>query len=235
MTADIGPPPALPGHRDSYWLRVHAEQTTDVLRRRIELFDAAGQPLARALVPRRGRSIVVETAVPTVVTPVTIAIRRLFPLTGRVDIVDTQTGARLGGTSRLGVVRRADGRVVGRFRDARTTRSFLGEGVFTVILAFFIGGSDSDAGTSASELRWIVDDRTRGELTRAQWPFGPEQPPVPRAQRTGIARFIPERLSRALRGLADAPTWKLELEAQTSDDGRLTLAAAIFAVELSRW
>src|SRR5690606_11249793 len=113
------------------------------LRRRIELFDAAGAPLATALVPRRGRRITVESLEPTVIPPVDITISRLFPLTGRVDITDARSGARLGITSRLGVVRHPDGRVLGRFRDARTMRSYLGEGVVTIALGIIIGGSDS--------------------------------------------------------------------------------------------
>jgi hypothetical protein len=235
MSAGTGHLSEPPGARSCYWLRVHTEPTGSVLRRRIELFEAAGVPLMTVLVPRRGHTITVEPAEADAMPAVTITVRRLFALTGRVDINDTRTGARLGGTSRLGVVRRADGRVLGRFRDARSMRSFFGEGVFTILLALFIGGDDSDGGTSASTLRWMVDGQVRGQLSREGWPFGPDRPPVPRAQRRGLARFIPERVARLLRSLGEAPAWKLELDPQSSGDERLTLAAAIFAVELSRW
>lgn len=164
-----------------------------------------------------------------------ITIRRLFPLTGRVDITDARSGARLGITSRLGVVRHPDGRVLGRFRDARTMRSYLGEGVLTIVLGIIFGGSDSDGGTSPTGLRWVVDGEDRGELRQSGWPFAPTREPIPRAERSWIQRLIPERVATVLRRIGEAPCWKLEHDALAPDDARLTLAAAVVSVELSRW
>ncbi len=212
------------------WFRVRSEVRGSRRGRAFEVFDRSGTPIASAWAEPWAREIAVggETV---------LRRRRLFPLTGRVDIVDAATGAALGRTGRGGVVRDADDRELGRFRDARTARDFLGEGLFDLFGAILTGGDGSSSTPSgATGYVWRVAGRPRGRLYRAPWPFaGAEASMVAHERRSWLARLVPERLARLLRRVGHDPTWVLELEGVGAAEQRLVLAAAVFAIELSHW
>jgi hypothetical protein len=211
-----------------FWFRVRSEMRGKARGRVVAVHDASGAPVASAWIDRTSRAFVVEPGL--VVTR-----RRLFPLTGRVDITSTD-GEVIGRTNRSGVVRDASGREVGRFRDARSMRSFFSQGFFEIIFAIITGVETSDAGPSGpTGLVWKVAGVPRGGLRRTPWPFGHDEPATPRRQRSWRARLLPERFRRFLRELSRDPTWVLELDAPEAIDPRLTLGSAIFAIELSQW
>jgi hypothetical protein len=216
--------------RTTYWFRVRSEVRGTARGRAIEVHDASGAFIREAWADRMARAIVVGD-------DVVITRRRMFPLTGRVDIADAARGTILGRTSRGGVVRDAAGRELGRFRDARSLKSFLGEGFFDILVAIFTGGDASSTGGSGpTGYRWRVAGVERGHLVRAPWPFGDEpEVVVPRAERPWFARWVPERIARFLRTLTRPPVWTLEVDDLARDEMRVVVAGAIFAIELSHW
>lgn len=225
------------------WIRVQSRRTDRPRGRDLELYDEHGALLASARTSHTSRLIEVVLdplgQSPHADTALALRLerRRLFPLTGRVDVRDAVSGEELGRTSRAGTVRRRDGSIIGRFRNARRLRGFVGESLFDIGVAILTGGEASGSEPSRpTGFDWIVAAQNRGRLVRAKWPFEDEADrPVPRERRPWIARWIPDRVAAFLRSLSRTPCWRLELESLPSSERRLAIAGALFAVELAHW
>ena len=181
-------------------------------RRPIPVADASGQPI------------------------LTLERRRSFPLTGRVDVRAAASGPPLGIVRRNGRYEDALGRPAGAFRDARSIRGRTHEALFIGLLDTVLGDGGSEV-SGPSGYVWLAEGRPAGTLRREPLPFS--QPPVTLSGIPArLARVVPERMRRRFRTLVGPTGWKLERLPEApvvAADPRLTLAAALFAIELSYW
>jgi hypothetical protein len=159
-----------------------------------------------------------------------------FPLTGRYDLFELPSRERLGVLNRSGRFRDARGRVVGRFRDARTLRDHLGEGAFEMAFELLLGDGQSEAtGSGPTGFVLLLDGRPAGALSQSRLPFHPSPPPE---VELGPAR-------RALRSVLPGDAlferrppmgWRLALVPDAPVvDSSLLVSAALLAIEISRW
>lgn len=202
--------------------------------RDLTVYDATGRPLLVARAFIWGRDIVVreggESAAPLLV----LRRRRLFPLTGKVDVLEAPSGRRLGLLHRRGRVWDANGTLVGRFADARTFRRMAAESVVEGIGTAIVGG-DATSGRSPDGYTYTQRDRVAGGLARAPLPFDVVRASSPAPLIARIARFLPSKFGAALEGRR-THGWRFDRSAVRADeDPRLSVAAALFTVELSQW
>lgn len=214
---------------------MHRDQREGRACRVIEVHDARGELRLRGIAFPWRREIAVNPVDDRPDAGFVIRRRRLFPLTGKLDLLERRGGGRLGVLSRSGRVLGPGGRDLGRFRDARSLRDWGGEALVELVGAIVSGVEGGDPGRMPQERRWILGRREQGRLQRASWPFAnpSEETPLPAR---GLARFLPPRVSRLLRGLGDPRTWRFDwLPLGEGGDPRMPVAAAVWAVELSHW
>lgn len=163
--------------------------------------------------------------------------RRSFPLTGRYDVLGP-AGERLGVVTRSGRFFDADRTRLGRFRDARSMREHVGEGVLTMVVEGIIAG-ESAAGIGPGASAYVVtleNGLPPGRLARERLPFTPDDEPVrePGRLARGIRRVLPRRAADKLleRG---SHGWILELPDTGDLSHPLLLAGAILAIEIALW
>jgi hypothetical protein len=168
--------------------------------------------------------------------------RLLFPFNGKVDVYDERR-ARIGTVSRSGWFRAVDARTEGRFRDARSLSERGREAVLLGVLDAVSGGEGTVADASvASGFVWLVGNTPVGTLARAELPFTTQTASAPANATPAPPGLSVARLSRMGRRLGRlvgyrAPQgWKLERVAATAPaDALLVTAAALFAIELTKW
>jgi hypothetical protein len=162
-----------------------------------------------------------------------------FPLTGRYDLFELPSRERLGFLNRSGRFRDAHGRVVGRFRDARTLRDHLGEGAFEIAFELLLGDGQSEAtGSGPTGFVLLLDGKPAGALSQARLPFYPSPPPEtePGPARRALRSVLPRRLGEALFERRPPVGWRLALASDAPPvDARLLVGAALLAIEISRW
>lgn len=192
--------------------------------------DEAGVPLLTARAFNWSRDVVV---VNPDATPVLMLRRsRLFPLTGRVAVLELPSMARIGTVRRNGVFSDAAGRTLGRFRDARPARERARESLIQATCdALLTAGESVPSGPNS--FGFEMDGAAQGTLMSAKLPFTAEPAIIP-PRLEPLARWLPERARRALRSFAAPRGWKFH-RSRTTDDPRMHIAAALFAIELSRW
>lgn len=199
------------------------------------LYDTAEKPLlaARAFIWRRDIAVlsVDEPARPVLL----LRRRRSFPLTGKVDVYDAPGRRRLGVVSRSGRFVDAEGREVGRFRDARSMRWRALEGIVASMVEAMLDGSDSMV-SGPSGYVFTLGGRAAGTLSQTRLPFETEPVREPGVAAGVFQRLMPARARRLLPDRGRPRGWKLERAApELQCDPRLYVAAALFAVELSYW
>lgn len=220
---------------ETRWIRVRRESRDGKACRVIAVHDATGAPELEAVAFTWQRDIVVLPAESARIAGFTIRRRRLFPLTGALDVVDVRDGRRLGILFRSGRVADATGQPQGRFRDARTAGDRAGETAFEFVGAIVTGTEGGDPGRMPAEQRWLVGGREQGRLMRVRWPFAAARED-PAAGTRGLARFLPSKLSAFLRSASEPTTWRFDwTPLELPVDPRLPVAAAVWAVELSHW
>lgn len=199
--------------------------------------DAVGTALLSVRAFVWGRDMVARDAV-TRAPMLLVRRRRLFPLTGRVDVLEPAAGRRIGTLHRSGRFVDASGRALGRFRDARSLREKTGESVFQAALEALLDGDGSSSYPSGPEgYVWIgPDGAVAGTLARRMLSFAPgsdnDHAPIPAGLRAAVAA----RVRGLVRGLTAPRGWLLERAAPPAGaDPLLVTGAALFAVELSRW
>jgi hypothetical protein len=159
--------------------------------------------------------------------------RRSFPLSGRYDVM--QGGTRIGVITRTGRIRDADGNTIARFRDARSLKEHVGEGVLTMVVEGMLGG-DSGAGVGPGPSGYVLmgKESVLGTLRRGRLPFTVDEPP---AEPRRVVRAV-ERVRRVLRvksGARHPSGWTLELPDEAPIAEPLLLAAAMLAIEIALW
>lgn len=161
--------------------------------------------------------------------------RRLFPLTGRFDVLDAE-GYVLGALNRNGRVRDGRGRVIGTFRDDRRFTREVALGAAEALANVVAGLDGTSAARGPTGYVWVVEGRTAGWLGRARMPTPPGGQRIVGAGEP--ARAAPLRWARkiaAALGRPEAPpAWKF-VRSHAVGDERLLDAAAICAIELTYW
>jgi hypothetical protein len=194
-----------------------------------------GQTLLDARAFNWGRDIVVQAGDPAKPCLV-LRRRRSFPITGRVDLLEMPAGRRIGVLSRSGRFHDAEGRLAGRFQDARSAGSRTREGLIVGLLDAAFGGDGTQSDISSpSGFLYTLGGAQAGTLSRARLPFSTEAMDQPKSARS-LVRFLPKRLTDALRAPSTPKGWRLERTSiPPREDPRLSIAAALFAIELSHW
>lgn len=204
--------------------------------------DTAGTPLLTAHTTTWSREITVRHPNDPGGVVLVIRRRRAFPLTGLADVIDATRPRELGTLHRDGRVRDATGIVVGRFTDARSLRRRTAEGLIEGLGTAIVGGDDSGpVGTNAYV--YTSGSEVVGHLVREKLPFTlpePSQASTPWS-RLGrfiprLGRFAPQRWRERVADRMRPSGWRLERTMPAPDeDPRLSVAGAIFTVELNRW
>lgn len=202
--------------------------------RDLTVYDAMGTPLLVARAFTWGRDIVVRDGGQSGAPQLLVRRRRSFPLTGKVDVLDTASERCVGLMHRNGRVWDPNGALVGRFADARSLRRRTAESVVEAVGTVIVGG-DASAGSSPSGYTYTLGNRVMGGLVRAPLPFEVEPASSPSPIAAKVARFLPSKLGAALQGRR-SHGWRFDRAAVAEgEDPRLSVAAAVFMVELSHW
>jgi hypothetical protein len=168
----------------------------------------------------------------------TLKLRRTFPLTGKIDVLDGTTQTLVGVVTRGRKFLDADERLLGRFHDAKSWKEHLAESLIDAAGQMIFGGGDGHVPPGSDRFALVMDKRTVGSLTREQLPFFPDPPRRPRFPRTEriLQRLLPRNLGRAIFALTPPVGWRLDIfEPAAVADWRLLWCAALMTVELRNW
>jgi hypothetical protein len=221
------------------WLTVRRTKENGRTARDLHVWCADGTALLTARAYNWGRDLMVYRlrAAPAAPVPfVLLRRRRLFPLTGVVDILDPAAGDRIGSVRRNGGFRSAEGNVAGRFRDARTSRGRAGEAVLAAVVDTVMSGGGGSEVSAARAFTCAVNGEHAGSLAPAVLPFEIEPTAEPAAAVRMLQRVLPQWLSLRLTLPRASRGWKLEWHhAAPGCDLRVTLAATLFTLEMHHW
>ena len=169
-------------------------------------------------------------------TPILMIRRsRIFALSGRAVVLELPAQRPIGEVGRSGRFSDSTGQMRGRFRDARSARERASESVFQAAAEALLGNGDSVASGPNSFLL-DIDGVLAGTLSYSEIPLGRNtEPAVPSRAARLASRLLPARSLKALRALTAPRGWKFHHLAPPPEDPRVQIAAALFAIELSRW
>ena len=163
--------------------------------------------------------------------------RRSFPLTGRYDVI-APPDTRLGVITRLGRIYDAAGARVGRYRDARSLKEHVGEGVLTLVMESLIAG-DAAAGNPGGPYGYVLvrDGHAPGRLARARLPFEATETPAREPGRVAgaLRRVLPRRASEAIFQRGETHGWVLDVPDAGGIAEPLLLTSALLAIEIALW
>jgi hypothetical protein len=202
--------------------------------REYEIFTSDGRALLAARSTVWGREIVV-THTPGGALALRLLRSRAFILNGRADVLAAR-GSALGAVYRSGRFRDRSGRTIGRFRDARTFRSWGGEALLQSVLDNALGAGGSDSQLSAPTAFVCAGDAGLvASLARKRLPFNAPEPGTPSDRVRAVVRLLPRGLARRLLDPGASHGWALEWAAPVHAEPLLLLGAALFTIELSHW
>lgn len=163
--------------------------------------------------------------------------RRSFPLTGRYDVHDLTAGTPIGVVTRSGRFYDASDREIGRFRDARSWKQHLREGLATAVLDALVGSEGSSDGPRCYGYVLTIGAAAAGTLARARLPFEVESPtgPPPGTIARSLRRALPKSVGDALFDRRETHAWKLDLADAHDVPEMLLLAATLLAIEMALW
>jgi len=163
--------------------------------------------------------------------------RRLFPLTGRIDVLRHPDHHLLGRFHRSGRIHGADGANLGRLRDARSLRSRAGEGLLAGALEAALGGDGNSSQLSGpSGFIWVLDGVPIGTLVRTQLPFDARDATPPSALTALGSRILPPGVRDVMARVTTPHGWRMQREAQArAFDPWLVIGGAVMAVEMAQW
>ncbi len=214
-------------HLSPLWLIVRGGTDGKRACRDFECTTADGVPIFSARAYEWGNEIVGKRPRDPLEPVFTLRQRRLFPVSGKVDILGPD-GRPLGVVQRNGQFSDAAG-VDGRFQDVRTVRGKAAESLLSALTALALGG-EAETGMPPGFM-CLVGDRPVGSLVQARAPW------LEQANAGGegrLRRVLNSSIAR-LRAVAGAEsTWKLERTNDGLVDPRVLVAAALYMVELSR-
>jgi hypothetical protein len=204
--------------------------------REYRAFDGAARPLFRARARRAPGTIHVFAPDPPGTATLVMEPRWTFPFTGKYEIRRADDGRLLGVARRNGKLSDAAGRRLARFADARSLRSFLGEGVVEMAVNAALGADgDVHGGPGSDTFMLLVDGRPAGSLRRGRLPFLVE-PPVPERQPAAWQAWIRRVLPRSWLEARPPSGWRLTLDPPAASlDRDLVVAQALLTAEISAW
>lgn len=196
--------------------------------------DEAGGTLLTARAFVWDREIVI--ADPDGVPCISICRSRIFALNGRAAVREFPSKRDLGVVTRSGTLRDSHGAVRGRFQDARSLRQRTRESLFQAAGDAVLSAGEGSVPSGPDSFVINAGGRQAGTLTYARLPFAREVEQSPPSRMSELAlRLLPSRSRNMWRSLNAPRGWKLKRSAPVETDPRLQLAAALFAIELSRW
>lgn len=213
------------------WITSRTSRVEGRRAREYELCSAAGVVALTAVSFLWGRDIVVRDTAGR--DALRLSRRRMFPLTGRVDIL-LPTGAPVGAVFRSGRCSDEHARERVRFRDARSLRERASEGLLQAAFDAMMGGEGDTLGPGPSGYVCVVGDRAIGALAVGRVPF-PEAPEPPSRIRTLTGKLLPQRVQRTLAAAGARRGWCLQFDELPAADPLLIIGAALFMVEISKW
>lgn len=167
-------------------------------------------------------------------TPCISIIRsRAFALNGRAAVRELPSTRDLGHVRRSGTFSDELGVIRGRFQDARPRRERTRETLFHAAGEALLSAGEGSVLSGPDSFVLNVAGRPAGALTYAQLPIRGEPDKAPPSRLSKLARRLPGH-SR-WRSINTPRGWRFERVATIEGDPRLQVAAAIFAIELSRW
>lgn len=170
-------------------------------------------------------------------TPCISIIRsRAFALNGRAAVRELPSKGHLGVVTRNGTFKDSRGAVRGRFQDARSLRQRTRESLFQAAGEALLSAGEGSVPSGSDSFVLNAGGRPAGTLTYAKLPFAREnEQSAPSRMSELAARLLPNRWRNMWHSINAPRGWRLERSAPLETDPRPQLAAAIFAIELSRW
>jgi hypothetical protein len=170
---------------------------------------------------------------------VTIKLRKSFPLTGKIDIVDNVRKTLQGVVTRGRKFYDHDEQLIGRFADATSWKEHFGESAFDALGQLIFGLGDADStGSNSNKFGLILGSQPAGQLRREELPFYPDPPTRTGPTATGkmMKKFLPKKIGSALFDNAPPLGWKLEVHKDAMPkDINLLLIATLMTIEINRW
>jgi hypothetical protein len=198
------------------------------------LTDEAGSTLLTARAFNWDREIVV--AYPDGSACISILRSMAFAVSGRAAVRELPSGRALGRVTRNGTFSDELGAIRGRFQDARTRRDRARESLFHAAGEALLGAGEGSMPSGPDSFVLNVAGRRAGTLSYARLPSHGKDEAAPPSHLLALAsRFLPGRSRDAWRSMNAQRGWRFERLAAIEGDPRLQVAAAIFAIELSRW
>lgn len=216
------------------WFTVRRNSVDGRACRDYEIADVTGSVLLAARAFVWGRDVTLRQPG---ATPMLLLRRsRLFAVNGRVAVLELPSRLQIGVVRRNGAYYDSAGRMLGRFRDARSGRAHTGEALVQAAGDALLGldGNAVMSGPTAFVLEGGGD--AAGTLVSTPLPFAETTAPMepPRVLQF-LGRLLPARLRVALRSASAPRGWRLQRRTPAAGDPRLHAAAALFAIELSHW
>jgi len=170
---------------------------------------------------------------------VIIQLRKSFPLTGKIDIVDNVRKPLNGVVTRRRKFYDHNEQLIGRFADATSWKEHFGESAFDALgqLIFSLGDTDS-MGSSSNKFGLILGGQPAGQLSRKELPFYPDPPKRTGPTATGkmMKKFLPQKIGSALFDNTPPSGWRLEIyKVPMPKDINLLLIATLMTIEINRW
>jgi hypothetical protein len=167
-----------------------------------------------------------------------IKLRKMFPFSGKIDVLDAQTKTPVGLLTRSRKIFDKQERLLGRFHDPTTWKEHLAEGAVDAIGQLIFGGPDNHGGASTSSYALSVDSKTVGVLKREVLPFFPDPPSRDGPTIGGkiLRTILPKKLIDPIIGVSPPLGWTLEIHDTSSiAEMNLILLGAMMTIELRRW
>ena len=168
-----------------------------------------------------------------------LKLRKSFPVTGKIDLIDNRNGGTKGVVTRGRKVYDASESLLARFVDPRSWKAHLGESVIDAVGNLVFSGGDAPSQTDGADRFVLVADQTViGGLSRERLPFFPDPPKrtKPRPMGKVLKKVLPKTVGRALFDITPPLGWKFDVVRDDDfDDTLLLLCAALMVVDIRRW
>lgn len=167
-----------------------------------------------------------------------LKLRKTFPLSGKIDVLQERTETLSGVLSRNGTFYNSREELLGQFVDVRSFRERFGESTLDVVTQIVLGTGDQVVpGGGADRFGLVFRDRPAGCLEYRELPFFPE--PTRRRELPQLAsvvkKVLPRKMSKQL--FTDRPPrgWKLTVDTEYDESEELLiLLAALVHLEFDR-
>lgn len=163
-----------------------------------------------------------------------LQMRKTFPLTGKVDLVDAQDGKLLGVATRGYKLLDPEEEELARFQSPGAFEKWLQASMLELAAAIVLN-DDGNAGGGSAPARFTLTSRNGvlGQLERTRLPFFPDRPPSrgPGAVRRALTKLLPAVFERR-----PPWGWKLSLHQREGlPPDSVLLPCAMMIIQLRNW